>query len=426
MKKNTVLCITLSLVFTCSCSFGTGREASEASTMGNAKLTEENTLDESNSSMKPSKLDSKYQDDMVVLTEYASQYIEETSMIKGAEYQHLEMKNTVFIDFPNCKTVGEFVLSYPEISVDDSISVIKTWLEQNGLSVDLNQELYAVTSEVEWENDFYPHVMPHIHELSNGNGFFINTNQCHIQMGNANIYSMSNGKMTACVKSDGLAGQDAMGDLSENVVEEGYVKDLKNQSYELLNGQISIGDAADAVREYFKNGTPYPNADGIEVDVPYVTVFSLGEIYGYRFIVRRIYKGVPFAYGDFGAYRESNTEQRIALDIKVAYTITGDVDAYVGASYNSEYTPICEIQDSIISVSKATEILDEFVGNQMKLPIQRVAFEYCMIEEYATGVETIYPCWSFEGVNNVDGRIYVFYVNALTGAVMYHSYGENS
>ena len=362
---------------------------------------------------------------MVTIEKYKSSYSEDASVIKNRAYQHIDMQKAVFSPFPECDHVESFISDVPDVTVEESLSIIKKWLDDNGFTVDLEHELFAATSQFEGENgNHYPLVMPHVNELNDGNGFFINTNQCHIQMGRANIYSMSTGVISKYVKSEKAAGLDAMGAYSENVIAEGLVEELSGCSYELLNGPVSIGDAAETVKEYFEKGTPYLNPKEISIEVPYVKVFAIGDIYGYEFNVREVYGGIPFAYGDYGVYREDEYRP-ISLYIKKAYTISGNIDAYTGNSSNSVFTPIIEPSQDITPVSRAAEVLDNFVGNQMKIEIQNVGLEYIGITDTTNDTVKMYPCWSFKGYNSSDGRTYVFYVNVLGGDVFYHSFIES-
>lgn len=415
MRSRFFVAVFFLMLFLCSCSF-------------NSKNQSNVSVDQDQSNITTIDLDTaQYSDSFVTIEKCRNDYEDTVSYIQNSELKHLKMKDAVFSSFPDFDSVGEFIVRTPDISVDESIEVINNWLTQNGFTIDLERDLYAATSQFYDEgNDGipYPHVMAHINDLDNGNGFFINTNKCHIQMGGANIYSMSNGVITSYVQSEGAAGLDAMGVYSDNVVSEGYVAEMADRSYELLNGPLTIGKAADNVKRYFENGTPFLGPEGIEVDVPYVRVFTIGDIYGYQFNIRRVYKGVPFAYGDYGAYRE-NGEQRVDFDTKYAYTISGNVDAYTGFSNNCIFDPIVEPQKEIIPLAKAVEILDEYVGNQISIAVRKVDFEYCGIEKYDSNTITRSPCWSFEGKNSSDGRTYVFYVNALNGDVFFHSYVEN-
>ena len=414
--KNKISIAVVLLFLLCSCSFNSEKQRT---------VTTNQNMENLNSEKEGS---TECSENLMLIEECRNSYEDTITYIRNHEYKHLKMKDTVFSPFPDCESVGEFTIRTPDISVNDSIEVVKNWLDQNGFTIDLERDLYAATNQFfneGNEDNPYPNVMTHINDLDNGNGFFINTNKCHIQMGGANIYSMSNGVITAYVKSKGASGLDAMGVYSENVVDEGNVDDMAERSYELLNGSVSIGDAADNVKRYFENGTPFFGPDGIEVDIPYVRVFSIGDIYGYQFNIRRVYKGCPFAYGDYGAYREENGEERVDFDTKYAYTISGNVDAYVGFSNNCVFDPIVELQKEIIPLSEAVEILDDYVGNQINIAVKKIEFEYSGIENYASGIITRCPCWSFMGRNSADGRTYVFYVDALKGNVFFHSFVES-
>ena len=352
-------------------------------------------------------------------------YEKTISDIKEVTCEHLNLQNSEFAPFPIFDQVGQYTIVNPDISVEDSISAIEKWINENDLTVDLDQDLYAVTQQFKENREDglpWPHVMPYKEELDNGNGFYIDNNICHIQMGGANIYSMSNGVITKYVKSEETAALDAFGAYSENVVAEGFVDELKDQTYELLNGPVSVGDAAEEVRKYFAKGTPYMGPEGMEIVVPYVKVFSIGDIYGFDYKVRRVYKGVPFAYGDLGFYRE-NGGRTVCLYVKDAYSITGNVDAYCGDTNYCIFDPLTEKSD-MIPLSNAIDILDAYVGNKMKIEIRNAGLEYCVIEEDATQKQTVHPCWNLTGFNSSDGRTYAFYIDVLDGEIFYHSYVE--
>jgi hypothetical protein len=157
------------------------------------------------------------------------------------------------------------------------------------------------------------------------------------------------------------------------------------------------------------------------IDVPYVSVFSIGDIYGYNFNVRRVYKGVPFLYGDFGTF-QAPEDYHIDWDIKKAYTIDGNVDAYVGFTQGFEFEDIIGPQTQIISLETATDILEEFLAKQMKIEVYDVSFMYVTIEEVSTMNRTVYPCWVYTGHNNSDGRNIRCAVDSINGEVFYYTY----
>ena len=103
---------------------------------------------------------------------------------------------------------------------------------------------------------------------------FINTNQCHIQMG-AGIYSMSDGAITRYLGTNGMAGLDALGSNSEDVKAEGFVSEMKDQSWELLSGKVTVDEGAKIAKRYFEEGKYFPVAQGVTIDVPEVSVFAL-------------------------------------------------------------------------------------------------------------------------------------------------------
>lgn len=363
----------------------------------------------------------------VGLSGYFSEYSKSVQTVSGKEYKTMDFSRCEFGNVPETKEVGIYKVKDLDITPEESLATIEAWLSSEHIeNVDLKTELRDASGQYSSnDNAKYPYNYPAVFSYSSnfetGNGFFIDTPDCHIQMGGYNIYSMSNGVITHYISPGELAHHDAMGVYSETVVEKGTVADLKDKSYQLLNGEVRIGDAADAVKKYFENGTPLTGPEGMTIDVPYVSVFSIGDIYGYNFNVRRVYNGVPFLYGDYGTFQAPETYQ-IEWDIKNAYTIDGNVDAYAGFTQGFEFEELTGSQTQIISLETATDILEEFLAKQMKIEVYDVSFMYVTIEEVSTMNRTVYPCWVYTGHNNSDGRNIRCAVDSINGEVFYYTY----
>ncbi|MBQ6272569.1 MAG: hypothetical protein IJK65_12730 [Clostridiales bacterium] len=363
----------------------------------------------------------------VGLSGYSSEYSKSVQTVSGTEYKTMDFSRCEFGNVPETTDVGIYKVKDLDITPEESLATIEAWLSSEHIeNVDLKTELRDVSSQYPRNENmdppyFYTAVFDHYPDFETGNGFLINTPDCHIQMGGYNIYSMSNGVITRYVNSGKRAIYDIVGDYSQTVIEQGNVVDLKDKSYQLLNGEVKIGDAADTVKKYFEKGTPLTGPEGMTIDVPYVSVFSIGDIYGYTFSVRRVYKGVPFIYGDFGTF-QAPEDYQIDWDIKKAYTIDGNVDAYVGFTQGFEFEDIAGPQTQIISLETATDILEEFLAKQMKIEVYDVSFMYVTIEEVSTMNRTVYPCWVYTGHNNSDGRNIRCAVDSINGEVFYYTY----
>ena len=106
---------------------------------------------------------------------------------------------------------------------------------------------------------------------------------------------------------------DALGVYSDNIVTGGAVQTLEDQSYKLFDRDTTVKDAAKMVQEYFNEKMSDHN---VTTDIPQVEVFSLKDKYGYDFFVRRNYKGVNFAFADYGG-RNVDGDYEIVEDMKL-------------------------------------------------------------------------------------------------------------
>ena len=200
------------------------------------------------------------------------------------------------------------------------------------------------------------------------------------------------------------------------------MEEMEKESYELLSGNLTISNAVEIVKEYFKKGTPYPLVEGLTVDVPYAEVYRLRDKYGYGFLLRRKYKGIPFAWQDYGerSLTSSNVGKELDEDTKRAYVADDHVCAFVGQNEGERIEEI-EEQTSVLSLCDAAETLEEKLAPELQISLSEVEFEYCpskISEEQCVVV----PVWMFDGLNQTDNRRVRIYVDALTGDITYYTY----
>lgn len=184
--------------------------------------------------------------DRVNLKEYHQQYQQDTLEVKKSSYEKLDFAGCTFADLPDSDTVCVLDVENRGIGVEEGISLVKKWLKDTGnTKIDLRKELRDASGQIQ-RNDTekypynYPSVMENRKKLKSGDGFFINTKECYLQMGADGFYSASDGSITKYLKQDGHAAADALGSNEENIVEEGSYEEMADKSYELLSGKISV------------------------------------------------------------------------------------------------------------------------------------------------------------------------------------------
>lgn len=417
----------LLFVFICIFSMTGCRSEIERDIAGSGGMTVDIPATEAN---QPKEFTIDLAPDRIPLAEYRDQYEAEVEKVLETEYDRLRFSEDCELSpIDGAETVGIYQLGSERLGVDESIGIIEDWLEEVGHDeLDLKAELRSVSGEhcvkegTDWE---WPLVYDYYPDWESGFGFYINTNACHIQLLSNGIYSMSDGSITAYLGLDGYAGGDAMGADGE-LVDSGPVAQKGEDVWELTDGEMSVAEAAELVREYFEAGTPRQNTDGVSVDVPWVEVFTLNDKYEYAFQVRRIYKGVPFSYVDWGPRTYYGYE--IGGDTKRAYVIRHDaVAAFAGYSEAQPIEPLMEEQTAILPLQDAAERLDDFLADKVRLEVGKAGLAYCVYCETDTETgavtETAIPCWEFESANRTNDRFLTFYVNVLSGEVYYYEHG---
>lgn len=422
MKKiKSILIIGIFLVLLVGCSID--EEISSTS--------HDNTIIDNTYSIQENKsFEIKMAQERMSIDEYKEQY--------KIDIEELISNNNYKIDFKECDIkpltdfdkVGIYQLKTKFINADESIDIINKWLKTIGCDdLDIEKELRDASGQYESVEANYPYDYPsvyeHYPEFNTGSGFFINTNQCYIQMGNNGIYSMSDGSITHALSLDSLSAMDALGINSQIIVNSGMSPDEVTQRWKIADGEMSVCDASKMVKQYFMKGTPGPVPNGITIDIPEYKVFSINDLYGYAFSIRRKYNNVPFAYATTGSRIYYNNEYEILEDIKTAYMIEHDkVAAFTGYNEAEELEPLIDEQNNILSIKDAVLILDDFLAGNVKIKANRVEFAYCICV-YDDGNKIAYPCWDIDGINCTNNNKIRMYVNALSGDIYYYSYSED-
>lgn len=383
--------------------------------------------------------------DRISVQDYGSQYSEDVSTVANMDYKQLHFDDVEFSDFPETNCLVLAASGQEEISVEDILEKTESWLRKIGKEdeVDLETELgfnylnhpYLEISEDDLvlgdDPDFmWPLFYDHISELKYGSGAFIERNDCYMQSGAEGIYAMSDGAVSAFLKSKGIESSAhdivAPGEFGTKVAS-GKIEELAEDSYTLLDGEMSIGEGSDAVEEYFLEDDARIRRDGVSLKAENIAVYEMHELedyYYYEYSMRRFYYGIPLATSEDGTYSFYGT-YHIAGEGGRAYVANHDgVTAYAGISDGKEMIPLLS-EDSLISVAEAAEILSESLASQINVSVDLIELVYLDLrfEGSEDPTETIYfPCWCFSGKNRVKDEKIALYVDALTGDVYYYTW----
>ena len=377
----------------------------------------------------------------IPINEIIDNYSSDQDTLRHKTYTNIRFDNCTFKDLPDFDSVDVLIQGYHPITAEDSVNCIRKWLELNNLTVDLDKELRAALNDDYPQDEskefpyFYPSVMEHYPNLSNGNGFFISCKDCHIQMMTKLIYSASNGVINKYAFSDSNRSDfDALGvhfDF-DNIIAEGYVSEHGSDTYTILDGTMRLDQIADnLIEEITKTESIVGIDDKLTYDTEKFYVCKIGDVNQICFTLRRVYNGIPFAYSYDDEHIMDGGEQRGYYEYADGghmYTIDGHLDAFVAHGLPNSYESKYGQQTDIISVARAGDILSEYLSDKVDLDIHDSEILYFPLKKLdSNGIETnqtiIHPCWMFDGKNSSDGKYMRCFVDSITGEIFYYVYG---
>jgi len=236
------------------------------------------------------------------------------------------------------------------------------------------------------------------------------------------IQSVSDGKIAKYLKRE-YAHVDVNHE-NYDIEETGTLEEMGSKEYSLIVGTLSVFEGADLVTKHFEQKNFIPCQNEMKLEVVEVRVLRFGDVYGYDYLVRRVYKNVPFAYWDTG-YFYVDQGYMPEGDIIHAFVVddTG-VSAFVtGTSPSTILTPLYT-DDKIINLDNALNILYEKLAKQLSVKVDTVDFVYMPFSfsesEKLTDIVS-FPCWEFKGINTRKNEKICIYVDALTGDVRYYT-----
>ena len=213
------------------------------------------------------------------------------------------------------------------------------------------------------------------------------------------------------------------------VPEDGTVPD---QTVHLLDGDISLKDACDAVLKFLRND--FDSETGcaeLQPEIAEVWIVDIKEgISGLYFLLTGSYNGIRLdtAYSQTGigfSYIYDNGEA-LPFELQSGYAFMiekGKLDSIM--VYGTEHAQdLTEKQEKTlkISYSDAQDQLRREVANLSNIEFQRAQLVYLPMKNGEEQAMPVRAFWKFTAKNKTDRFTYIFYVDAETGAVDYYKY----
>lgn len=252
----------------------------------------------------------------------------------------------------------------------------------------------------------------------------INNDDVYLLMGNPNLVPRVNKGKSARL-NDGesfLAGWQPMYVFE---LEAAYLtSELKDESYKLLDKEMSIKDAVAFAEDFFMNKLPYETNPDIGIDIPEVHVYEVKDgVFGYCFLLRRKYNGIPFEYIMSGRARsEMSDKKQYESDMRESFMIeSDDIDFWVGDEKCQNIEHIGEPIKKILGLEAVIDIVSNKLSAGVMFNIDSVELVYSRVDEEDSDAQIANPVWKVIAINENDKLRYHTYVDAVTGELRYYT-----
>ena len=196
-----------------------------------------------------------------------------------------------------------------------------------------------------------------------------------------------------------------------------YVTDLNStDKYELINGGLSIKDAAEFVNNFLETTVFSPYEQNAKTRLLAVDVVDIGESkYGYGFLTVYEYNGVLFDYPQMSGVERGHGVSNDYDDRHYSYEYghismiqTDKVFHFMVPVFGRSIEEV-ETYTSAVTLQDAANIISDFFSAYMNFTVTGVEAVYLTYEN------TSVPCWKF--VMRCSGNVYNTFVDMQTGEV---------
>lgn len=379
------------------------------------------------------------------IAEIRNSFSKDFEGLKSKTYDNLDFSKTVCSPFPQIDEVSELTLtplvgkSTDEIydffsEAVDILTGNKYTEEQKRYEirfVDANDDpLINVDNSESADTPPYPYNHPNIDEYKNGKETNypwpkIDNKDYFIDMMFGVIRGFDNGALVEYDHSDSRLTMYFMIRQNDQHRPVFYTEDLTcTDTYRLVDGEISIADAAKFAQNYLDEFkfTPY------EGNIPKPQIFAInvvdigGGCYGYNFLTTVEYNSVFFDHRDMKGMDVGTLGVLTDYDKRSYDSILGNIDMietdkihhFLSVASGVDITE-GEPTSEIITVGSAADAVSEFFSGYMNFTVMEVSMVWLSTNDPNEIVEQAYPCWKFK--MSANGEIYHTFVNVISGEI---------
>lgn len=355
--------------------------------------------------------------------------------IKSKEYDNLNFDKAVFAAPPEIDSISELKLVKLSGKSTDEIydffgNAVDELTDNMYSDEEKRREIRFGDGERD-ESKSPPYDFPNIDEYKNGQETddpwpVLDNKNYFIWLGGGVILKYNNGDL---LDYEGVDRADAHleGDYTmmshRHVL---YTEDLTStETYRLIDGEISIADAAKFAQNYIDElaFTPYVDANLPKPIIYAVNVFDIENgYYGYDFLITYEYNGVWFDRYESKNGGRGWTGVDTDYDKRTYGSWMGCIDMirtnkiHFFADISMQYDVVeNEPETDIIPLNSAAEIVSDFFSGHMMFRVTDVEMAWLHTNVYGAETQEAYPCWKFKMYSN--GEIYHTFVDVITGKV---------
>ena len=244
-------------------------------------------------------------------------------------------------------------------------------------------------------------------------------NKCFMQVLFGALQWFVGDDLNRWVGKEGVPLLDSLGDnhIYDNTHSVDYVTDLKcTDKYELINGEMSIKDAAEFVNNFLETTVFSPYEQDAKTKLLAVDVVDIGNgKYGYGFLTVYEYNNVLFDYPEMSGVKRGHgvsndyDDRHYSKDSGYVSMIQTDKAFHFLIPVFGYSIEEVEKYTSAITLQDAANIISGFFSDFMNFSVTRVE------SVYLTYGSTSVPCWKF--LMRCSGEVYNAFVDMQTGEV---------
>lgn len=365
----------------------------------------------------------------VPISDAREDYAEEEQQIRNTEYKNISFTNAEFEIFPECEEVSLLWQQTLVMTPQESWNYIERRLEEIGKLelVDMEKEVRVVTPELEWDDTkdapyCYPALAEHMDDLTDAGGAYVDVKDCYVMASGR----LADGKITEYLGADEYAEREVYEDsYAQDVETSGSLSELGDRSWPLISGEITVGQGAELVIDYFDGSGLTRPAEGVSLEVMNAEVFHLKDVFGYYYQLRRVYDRLPVAFSKDAGYQPLDTSYLAMEDCKDVFVAddTG-VSAFSGTSERDTLTELYT-DEEILGAADAAELLSGKLASGVRMDVKNVSLVYEPLAEITQDADmALFPCWRFVGENLVKDEELMVCIDAFTGDIYCYSVPE--